>query len=294
MRDCEKKILVLGAKGNLGSCLVEAFSGNGKYEVYSWTRKECDVTNLIDLRKKLVLLKPDVVINTVAYNAVDLCEYELSEQEKAILLNITLVEVLANVCSDIGAKLIQFSTNYVFDGTKDYYKEDDEVKPINFYGLTKVYTEKIVQYYMKIGLSACIIRVSNLFGPKGLSPSSKPSFFEHILNSVGNKEFLEVVNDEFFCFTYTRDIAEKLLDMLDGKEFEGIYHFVNSTSISWYEAAVIFCKLQELPIEIKPVESESLERKARRPKNATLISTRTTPLRNFKEAMEEYICDYLK
>ena len=133
----EKPILILGANGNLGSQITIQLKEKFDNCVIAWTRKDCDVMDTDTLREKIVDLNPSIIINTVAYNNVDAAEAEENEQKKAIMLNETLVEILAEIAYDIQTKLIHFSTNYIFSGQTDEYIETDIGEPVNFYGLTK-------------------------------------------------------------------------------------------------------------------------------------------------------------
>lgn len=139
-----------------------------------------------------------------------------------------------------------------------------------------------------------VIRISNLFGPRGTSVSSKPGFFDIMLELSKKNEYLTVINDEFNCFTYTVDVAKKLSELLTNDNFSGIFHFVNNQSMSWYEAVQKFFKLLGQNIEIRPIKGSEFNRSAKRPYKAVLKSTKTTPLRNFEEAMTEYIEYYIK
>lgn len=287
------KILVLGSQGNLGNQLIEELKEANVGELIAWTRKDCDTSDFVALEKGVKALKPSVVINTVAYNNVDACELDLKEQSKAITLNVKMVDCLAKICVDIDAKLVHFSTNYIFSGEEVSYTENITGSPVNFYGMTKYMGEESIVEKMKVGLDACIIRISNLFGVKGTGESSKPSFFEGLDKVSKMQDFLNVINDEKSCFTYTRDVARKVVEMLQIDNFNGIYHFANTEPVTWYEAAKIFFELQNINIDIYPISGDDFKRSAKRPKTAVLISTRTTPLRSFREAMSEYIKDFL-
>lgn len=284
----DMKILVLGAKGNLGSQLVEVFSRKKNDMVIAWSRNECDVTDVGSLFSKIKQLMPDVIINTVAYNNVDGCENKIKEQEKAVNLNVTLVDRLAIISLEIGCKLIHFSTNYVFSGESPSYNEEAEPSPINFYGLTKAMGEKVISNRLEDGLDACIIRVSNLFGKKALSDSSKPCFFDIMLNRSKMSDYLNVIDDEYNCFTYTKDVANMIADMVDKKDFNGIYHVVNSNSVSWYEAACYYFSFCGIDVDIRPINSSKFNRVAKRPKTAILKANRCLYLRDFKEALKDY------
>lgn len=285
----EIKILVLGSNGNLGSQIVRELQSKYVGKFFSWTRADCDLTNLTELETKISKLHPTMIINTVAYNDVDACEHNIEEQKKAIILNVKLVECLAYLCQELKIKLIHFSTNYVFSGTQSSYTEFDKPSPINFYGLTKLLGEESIIERIENGLNGCIIRVSNLFGPCGTSKNSKPSFFESINKAAKKKDSLTIVADERCCFTYTRDVARTLIASLEDRNFKGIYHFVNSGPLSWYEAATIYFKLINAPVFLQPIDGASYGREAKRPSSAILIPTRSKPMRNFQLALKEYI-----
>lgn len=288
----EKKILVIGAQGNLGSQIIQEFECTRFKKVVAWTRKECDVEDVIDVERKIHQISPDIVINTVAYNAVDACERDLEQQKKAIMLNVQFVECLARVCYNIGATLIHFSTNYVFSGEEKIYKEYDEVMPINFYGMTKYLGEKAVLTYVDEGLKGIIVRVANLFGPKGMSASSKSSFFDVIDEAVKSGKELKVVDDEVCCFTYTKDVAKEIIRMLEKEEGIGIFHCVNSEPATCFEATRVYFDLLKVSVDVKSVKSNEFSRMARRPKTAILKNTRTIPMRSYKLALEDYIKEY--
>ncbi len=286
----EKKILILGAQGNLGSQIVREMQLDSK-AVISWTREDCDLCDLYEVETKIRKLAPDIIINTVAYNNVDACEKDLKEQSKAILLNIELVGCLAQICNKMNIKLIHFSTNYVFSGNKESYTEYDEPDPINFYGLTKALGEKLILSKVGSGLNACVIRVSNLFGPRGNSVNSKESFFDVIRNAAHKNSCLSVVNDEICCFTYTKDIAKQLVNRINDENFQGIYHWVNSGPASWYEATQAYFELLKYSNTLKPIEGSAYGRPAKRPASAILCATRSSALRHYKLALQEYIND---
>ena len=290
----ERPILILGANGNLGSQITIQLKERFKDCVVAWTRNDCNVLDTEILRNKIINLNPSIIINTVAYNNVDAAEIQEAEKEKAIQLNVTLVKNLTDIAYEIQAKLIHFSTNYIFSGKKDEYIESDIGSPVNFYGLSKLNGEKYILSKIEEGLDATVIRISNLFGPRGTSASSKPGFFDIMLELSKKNEYLTVINDEFNCFTYTIDVAKKLSELITNDNFSGIFHFVNNESMSWYEAVQKFFELLGQNIDIRPIKGEAFKRSAKRPYKAALKSTKTSPLRSFEEAMTEYIEYYIK
>src|SRR3989338_4213553 len=199
------KILILGSKGSLGAQLAKIFAkGN---EVLGWDRSEVDITDRELIQKKIGEIKPELVINAAAYNAVDKCEDDDEEYELAKKINIDGPKFLAEICLKIGATLVHYSTDYVFDGKKKSgYKETDEPKPINRYGKTKFHGEKRILELSGQGLKWYLIRTSRLFGPRGESEMAKPNFFDIILKQSQNKSNLEVVDEEVGGFTYSPDL----------------------------------------------------------------------------------------
>src|SRR3989338_9954662 len=167
------KILILGAKGNLGQQLVKTFSADN--EVIAWDRGEIDITDRELIFKKTADLKPELVINAAAYNAVDKCETSDEEYDLAKKINIDCPKFLAEACLEVGAILVHYSTNYVFEGKKKRgYNETDEPKPINRYGKSKYHGEKRILELSGRGLKWYLIRTSKIFGPRGSSEMAKP------------------------------------------------------------------------------------------------------------------------
>lgn len=282
------KILILGSQGGLGTQLAKVFSSP---ELITWDKEEADFFNLSDLAIKLDIAKPDLIINAVAYNAVDKCETDPKEYNMALKLNFSLPEFLAQWCLANSAILVHYSTDYVFSGTdkQPEFSEIDTPNPINRYGETKARGEAAVIEAAKNGLKYYLIRVSKLFGPKGSSPYTKASFFDIMRGLAENNNELRVVDEEVSCFTYTPDLARAIYDLLD-KEYEwGIYHLPNSGSCTWYEGVITLKELAGFSAEVKPISGSSLSRAARRPQFSILKNTKYPPLRNYREALSEYL-----
>jgi len=281
------KILILGAKGNLGGQLVKIFTAGN--EIIAWDRGEIDISDRELILKKIGDVKPELVINAAAYNAVDKCEASDGEYDLAKKINIDGPKFLAEACLKIGATLVYYSTDYVFDGaSKNGYKEIDEPKPINRYGKTKFHGEKRILELSGSGLKWYLIRTSKLFGPKGKSEIAKPSFFDIMLEQSREKLNLEAVDEELSCFTYTPDLAKATKELVDKNSGYGIYHIVNGGPCTWYEAAVELFKLAGIGVEVKPITGDKLDRPAKRPKYSVLLNTKLPPLRDYKEALKEY------
>ncbi|MDO8592450.1 MAG: dTDP-4-dehydrorhamnose reductase [bacterium] len=282
------KILILGAKGNLGQQLVKVFSpGN---EVIAWDRGEIDITDRELILKKMADLRPELVINAAAYNAVDKCEADDGEYELAKKINIDGPKFLAEACRLGGATLIHYSTNYVFDGEKKGgYQETDQPKPANRYGKSKHHGEKRILELSGSGLKWYLIRTSKLFGPRAESEMAKQSFFDLMLELSRKQDRLEAVDEELSCFAYTPDLARATKELVDKNSGYGIYHITNSGACTWYEAALELFKLAGLNIKVLPIAGDRLIRPAKRPKYAVLLNTKRPPIRDYREALKEYL-----
>ena len=284
------KILILGGRGNLGTQLTRILSAD--YEVVSWDRDDLDVLDFDLLAEKVRELKPSLIINTVAYNAVDRCE-DKAEYPIALKLNADLPGVLADLALEEDAVLIHYSSDYVFNGTeeKQSFTEDETPNPINKYGESKAGGEREIKKRIQSGLKYYLIRTSKLFGPTGSSPQAKPSFFDIMLGLVQNKKELTVVSEELSCFTYTPDLAEATKRLWELEVPFGIYHLVNDGPCTWYDAVLELFHLMKVRIPVRAIRSENLLRAARRPKFSVLLNTKVKKMRLFKLALKEYLSD---
>jgi len=292
------KILLLGARGNLGGQLKKVFA---EHDVIPWDREEIDITDKTLIIKKIVDLKPDVVINAAAYNAVDKCEEDEAEYELAERINGDAPGYIAQGVLKAGSILIHYSSDYVFGGDiKDEddikrmeeaggFKEDDDTAPINKYGETKLLGEKNIISLSGKGLKWYIIRTSKLFGQLGDSAGAKPSFFDLMQKLGETRQELDVVDEEVSCFTYTTDLAQATKDLLDERAGFGIYHFINEGAMTWHMGAKIMFSMLEKNIKLNAVTGDKFPRPAKRPKYSVLANTKFKKLRSFKKALREYL-----
>lgn len=280
------KILILGQKGNLGSQLAKTFEKE-ENKVAGLDREDVDITNKELILAKIKQIKPEVIINAAAYNAVDKCEEE-KIFELAKKINSEAVGCLAQICAKMGIIFIHYSSDYVFDGNKKTgYNEKDQPNPINKYGQSKLLGEEAIKKTKN--LKYYLIRTSKLFGPKGSSPLAKPNFFDLMLKLAREKKELDVIDGEKSCFTYTQDLARATKRLISQKKEYGIYHITNSLPATWYEAAKTLFEITKNPIKINPVTSNKLPRPAKRPKCSILQNTKLPPLRSYKQALKEYL-----
>jgi dTDP-4-dehydrorhamnose reductase len=282
------KIVILGASGRLGAALVRAFQN--KYDVTRFDRLQLDLRNLGESRDKLRATDFDVLINSAAFTNVDRCE---TERDLAFLINGEAPGVLAQVCREKGAKLIHFSTDYVFDGEKRTpYTEEDEANPISAYGESKLAGEKNVLAAQNRNL---VVRVSWVFGP------DRPSFIDAMIKGAQESERVDAIADKFSAPTYTHDIARTLPQFFDRDVEGGILHFANAGQCSWQEYAqwaLDCCQHAGLPLRVQTVGAGKLEDMAnwiaRRPVYSVLSTAKYAKLtgispRTWREAVSDYI-----
>ncbi|MFA5155431.1 MAG: NAD(P)-dependent oxidoreductase [Patescibacteria group bacterium] len=283
-------ILILGGQGNLGTQLAKILSVD--YEVLSWDRDDLDVLDFPLLKEKIRAARPELIINCVAYNAVDKCENK-DEYMLARRLNGELPGVLADLALEQDSVLVHYSSDYVFSGTeqKQDFKEDETPNPINKYGESKAAGEREMLRRAADGLKYYLIRTSKLFGPRGNSPQAKPSFFDIMRDLAQDKKELTVVNEELSCFTYTPDLAEATKRLWELEVPFGIYHLANDGPCTWYEAVMELLRLCKIKTPVRAIRSENLQRAARRPKFSVLLNTKVKKLRPWKLALREYLND---
>ncbi|MBF0496478.1 MAG: dTDP-4-dehydrorhamnose reductase [Deltaproteobacteria bacterium] len=284
------KILVLGARGNLGGQLVKFLSMNERCDVIGLSNRELDITDQEAVFKTVKLIQPQAIINAAAYNAVDNCEKDDQEFARAVKLNGLAVGFLAEAAAQCQAVFVHYSTDYVFAGDVPAgYREEDLPHPISRYGQSKLMGEKALLQFKDSGLKWYLVRTSKLFGPPGHSAQAKPDFFSLMLKLSRERDTLEVVDDETSCFTYTPDLAQATLEFLDQRPEYGIYHLANTGPGTWYQAALELFRLSGARVGVRPVPSEYFPRPAKRPKFSVLLNTKLPPMRDYRLALKDYL-----
>lgn len=312
-----KKLLVLGASGMLAADLIKTFSASKKYKVIGWTHKDLDITDEVQCEEKISKLKPDIIINAAAYNAVDNAE---KDTEKVMAINGYALRHLAEIAAKNEAVLVHYSTDYVFDGKNPAgYKEDADPDPQSVYGQSKYIGEQMilmtVYHNSGKGCGGCgaghschkiaelkplkfyIIRTSWLYGKDG------KNFINTMITLAEKYPELKVVNDQHGKPTHTADLAKTTKYLIEKKSAYGIYHFSSETAkkgISWYDFAKEIFRIEsalggkKIKVKVKPVSTKEFYKGnknylAKRPEYSMLINTKLPKARDWKEALREYL-----
>jgi dTDP-4-dehydrorhamnose reductase len=280
--------VVIGATGQLGSDLVRTFDQPG--ELVPLSTRDLDILDAAATRAKLEALRPTCVVNTAAYNLVDRAE---EDGRSAFALNAEAVGSLAEICQTIGARLVHFSTDYVFDGAKRTpYLETDPARPLSVYGESKLAGERLA-------LERCertvIFRVCGLFGLAGSLGKGKGNFVETMLRLAREGRPLRVVSDQVLCPSYTLDLARKVWAVLP-KTAHRIYHLTNAGQTSWYDFARRALDLAGTTADLTAVSAADYGAKARRPAysvlaHAHLAALGEDDLRPWDAALAAYVAE---
>ena len=274
------KILITGSNGMLGHDLQEVLKD--KHELLLTTSKTLDITDKDKTIGFIVENKPDIVINSAAYTDVDGCE---TNQDLAYAVNGEGVRNLALACKEVDCPLVHVSTDYVFAGTaRDPIDEDGEIGPISVYGKSKLKGEEAI---LEILDKYFILRTAWLYGING------KNFPKTMLELAKNHSEITVVYDEVGTPTYTPDLAYGISQLIE-TDFYGIYHLTNSGSCSWCEFAKYIFEIAQKDVKVIPVTASEFSRPAPRPsysvlKNKKWVENGFKPLRDYKEAIKEYI-----
>jgi dTDP-4-dehydrorhamnose reductase len=277
------KTVLIGADGQLGTDLLKQ-----EKNLIPLTITDIDITNLSQVEQVLGQIKPEVVINTAAYNNVERAE---EEPNLAFAVNALGAENLALICRKLDAALVHFSTDYVFSGQKSSpYLENDLSEPTSAYGKSKLEGEKKVADYLS---KYFIVRTSGLFGAAGCMGKGGTNFVEGMINKAKPGQSLRVVNDEIFSPTYSYDLAAKVLQIIS-KKYYGTYHITNGGQCSWYEFAEKIFELLMMKVDLSAITMDEYKTGAKRPKfsvlgHGHLKMLGMDDLRSWEEALKAYL-----
>ena len=270
------KWAVLGHAGMLGQDLMSALSSR---EVTGFDRAEFDITDIDSV--KSILSGFDVVVNCAAWTAVDAAEVN---EAAALAINGNGPRNVAKVCNEIGAKLVQISTDYVFSGDATTpYAENAEVGPKSAYGRTKLAGEVAVRDYLPS--DHYIVRTAWLYGEHG------PNFIKTMINLEKSKDTISVVNDQVGQPTWTKDLASQVINLVDSEAAVGTYHATSSGQTTWFGLTQkIFELIGADPNRVLPTTTEAFPRPAPRPAYSVLghcswKAVGMNPIRAWDEAL---------
>lgn len=258
--------VVIGRAGQLGTELCKEFVARG-WNVKGFDRKALNIADPAEVEKALIDAGPDLVLNAAAYNQVDVAE---REPMAAYMVNGLAVRNLAVTCRQLDAKLVHFSTDYVFDGTAGKpYTEEDVPHPLSAYGVSKLAGEYYARAYLE---RALVIRTSGVFGPAGQN-SHRGNFVELMLRLAAGGQPIRVVEDHVASPTYAPELARLTADLV-AKDAAGVFHGGGETPISWYEYAKLIFAAAGLTPELRSTNEREYRTAAKRPKYSALANTR--------------------
>jgi dTDP-4-dehydrorhamnose reductase len=281
-----KRIVVFGSSGQLGVELSAELTRR-EYEVRGFERAALDICDGEKLERALAEFDPFAVFNAAAYNQVDVAEREpLAAYES----NALGVRNLALACRQSDARLIHFSTDYVFDGNLGRpYVETDATHPLGAYAVSKLAGELYVQAYLERPI---VVRTSGVFGPGGLR-TARGNFPELMLRLAREGKPLRIVEDHFASPTYAPPLASRAIDLLE-RDLEGIFHIGGGEPISWFEFARLIFEKAGIAANLTPTNEREYRTAAKRPKYSALENARMRahgipPMPPLVQAVEAYL-----
>ena len=249
---------------------------------------ELDITKKKEILDYVTIYKIQLIINCAAYTNVNKSE---TYKNLAIKVNSDAVKNLIEVCEEKKLKMIHFSTDYVYNSNNmNPIREDSNIDPVNSYGISKREGEKIIE---KSSSNSIIIRTSWLYSKYGIN------FVKTMIKKGENEKKVYVINDQFGCPTYSKDLVECTLSMIDSNNFNKnkTYNFSNEGYTNWYELTKKIFELKKIKCEVVPVDSNQYKNIAIRPKFSITDKSRikdifNISIRRWDEALEEFIINY--
>lgn len=274
------KILVTGAKGQLGKAVIQILRQQ-QIECWGADIEDFDITNPGDTLNCIQKYRPSIIIHCAAFCAVDLAE---EKPEMCRNINVEGTRNIVNACEALGAGIVFISTDYIFDGEKSgEYETNDEAHPLSIYGKSKLEGERIVQ---RAGIPYYIIRTSWLFG-------QGHNFVNTMIALSKQKTIIDVVCDQIGAPTYAVDLAKKIYEIVESNKF-GIYHVTNGGTCSWADFAEAILRSIGSTTQINCVLSAEYLNKAKRPYNSklsnqSLIENGFEVLQHWQIALEKFL-----
>ena len=281
------RILVTGANGQLGQEFKNNVS-NSNHKFYFTNVNELDITKKKEILDYVTIYKIELIINCAAYTDVDDAEIN---KKKAIDVNLNAVINLVEVCEEKKVKMIHFSTDYVYNSEDlNPINEDSNINPVNYYGISKREGERIIE---KSSSNSIIIRISWLYSMYG------NNFVKTMIKKGENADKVYVINDQFGCPTYSKDLVDCILSIITSNNFNKhkVYNFSNEDFTNWYEFTKKIFELKKISCDIIPIDSNYYKTTANRPKFSVTDKSRikdifNITIRRWDEALEEFIINY--
>ncbi|MEM3648202.1 MAG: dTDP-4-dehydrorhamnose reductase [Thermoproteota archaeon] len=287
------KILVTGASGLLG-CKISLLALKKGHEVYSVYREhtvdlgepvKLDLTRRSDVYKVFSELKPEAVIHAAAYTDVDGCE---ADRDMAWRVNAESTKHVAEASASMGAHLTYVSTDYVFDGEKGLYTEDDEPNPVNYYGYTKLKGEEYVKQHAE---QWCIARTSVIYG---WGVKHRLNFATWLISNLSQGREVKTITDQHVSPTFNTNLAEMLLEIAE-RRITGVLHTAGANRVSRYGFALKLAEAFKLDASlVKPAEMSEMPWKAKRPRDSSLNVGKATILLSAKPLRIEQALEMMK
>lgn len=280
------KIALIGANGQLGSDLNHVLSARGR-TVQAFHHAAIEITNAAQVEEVIGRTGPDVVISTAAFHKVEECE---RDPMRAFGVNATGAMNLAKTCARVGAILVYFSTDYVFDGTKrEPYVETDAPAPVNVYGASKVAGEHLIVANME---RYFVIRTCGLYGVAG-SSGKGGNFVETMLKKAHEGSTIRVVNDQVLAPTSTWDLSTAVDDLITSRVY-GLYQISDEGQCSWYEFARKIFDLEGLSADLQPVATREFPSPVKRPAYSVMSKEKLHGLGIAMPCWEDSLAGYLE
>jgi dTDP-4-dehydrorhamnose reductase len=280
------RILLIGRTGQLGGDLLRQQRG---HEIAAPDRGELDITRPEQLREAIGRNRPELVVNCAAFHNVPLCE---EQPEQAFLVNCVAVRNLAASCREAGARLVTFSSDYVFGGERrEPWGEDDLPHPLQVYGISRLAGE-----YAALSAApehAVVVRTCGLYGESG-ARSKGGNFVDGRVADLRAGRALEMASEQIVAPTSTEDLSKAVLALVAHPSLRsGIYHLVNEGQCSWYELTVAIAEILGIRASITPVDRQGLSGTMRRPLYSVLANRKARALGivlpSWRDALERYL-----
>jgi dTDP-4-dehydrorhamnose reductase len=277
------RVVVIGASGQLGASVVRAFAGR---EVIAHTSATLDITDPDAVATAIRAVSPQAIVNCAAFNDVDGAE---SRPEEAFAVNAFAVRSLARAAEQVGARLVHYSTDFVFDGTASTpYTEETTPRPRSVYAASKL----VGEWFAVDAPGAYVLRVESLFGTSRNWPGRRGTF-DSIVSGLERGAVVRVFTDRTVSPGYTPDIAAATRHLLDSGAPAGLYHCVNSGSATWEQVARELARVLGVEPNLDRIMMDQVTMKASRPRFCALstdkIATAGFPMPSWQDAIGRWL-----